>query len=139
MLIVGVVPFFNGNFHAEQLLALRAVGGALCAEPGAWNIAGWTLVLGGMFIAAWSTYGFETAICYTSEFKNPATDTFKAIFYSGLLCLVLFILVPITFQGYLGLEGMLERRHGRRHRRRRTPWARWWRAAARSSTSCSCS
>jgi amino acid transporter len=60
-----------------------------------------------MFIAAWSTYGFETAVCYTSEFKNPKTDTFKAIFYSGLLCLVLFILVPITFQGYLGLEGML--------------------------------
>ncbi len=55
-------------------------------EPGSWNIAGWTLILGGMFIAAWSTYGFETAICYTSEFKNPETDTFKAIFYSGLLC-----------------------------------------------------
>ena len=52
--------------------------------PGAWNIGGWTLVLGGMFIAAWSTYGFETAICYTSEFRNPETDTFKAIFYSGL-------------------------------------------------------
>ncbi len=45
------------------------------------------LILGGMFIAAWSTYGFETAICYTSEFRNPKTDTFKAIFYSGLLCL----------------------------------------------------
>ena len=80
---------------------------AYAPEPGAWNIAGWTLVLGGMFIAAWSTYGFETAVCYTSEFKNPATDTFKAIFYSGLLCLLLFILVPFTFQGVLGLDGML--------------------------------
>ena len=92
-----------------------------------------------MFIAAWSTYGFETAICYTSEFKNPKTDTFKAIFYSGLLCLVLFILVPITFQGYLGLEGMLAgdivagtgvaARHGRDGGRRQR----------RSSTPCSCS
>ena len=60
-----------------------------------------------MFIAAWSTYGFETAICYTSEFQNPKTDTFKAIFYSGLLCLLLYTLVPFTFQGVLGLEGML--------------------------------
>ena len=61
-----------------------------------------------MFIAAWSTYGFETAICYTSEFKDPSRDTFKAIFYSGLLCLALFTLVPFTFQSMLGVEGMLE-------------------------------
>jgi amino acid transporter len=74
---------------------------------GEWDIPGWTLILGAMFIAAWSTYGFETAICYTSEFRDPGTDTFKAIFYSGLLCLVLFTLVPFTFQGVLGLDGML--------------------------------
>src|SRR4030095_10711987 len=107
LLIVGVVPFFNGNFHSENFSPFVPLAAAYAPEPGAWNTAGWTLVLGGMFIAAWSTYGFETAVCYTSEFKNPKTDTFKAIFYSGLLCLVLFILVPITFQGYLGLEGML--------------------------------
>jgi len=107
LFIVGVVPFFNGNFHAENFTPFVPLAAPYAPEPGSWNIAGWTLVLGGMFIAAWSTYGFETAICYTREFKDPAKDTFKAIFYSGLLCLALFILVPITFQGYLGLEGML--------------------------------
>jgi amino acid transporter len=108
LLIVGVVPFFNGNFHAENFSPFVPLAVPYAPEPGAWNISGWTLVLGGMFIAAWSTYGFETAICYTSEFKNPETDTFKAIFYSGLLAMLLFILVPITFQGYLGLTGMLD-------------------------------
>jgi amino acid transporter len=107
LFIVGVVPFFNGNFHSENFTPFVPLAAPYAPEPGAWNVAGWTLVLGGMFIAAWSTYGFETAICYTREFKDPKTDTFKAIFYSGLLCLALFILVPITFQGYLGLEGML--------------------------------
>ena len=107
LFIVGVVPFFNGNFHAENFSPFVPLAAPYVPDPGAWNTAGWTLVLGGMFIAAWSTYGFETAICYTSEFKDPKTDTFKAIFYSGLLCLALFILVPLTFQGYLGLEGML--------------------------------
>src|SRR5919108_5728335 len=107
LFVVGVVPFFNGNFHAENFTPFVPLAAPYVPDPGAWNINGWTLVLGGMFIAAWSTYGFETAVCYTSEFKNPETDTFKAIFYSGLLCLALFILVPITFQGYLGLEGML--------------------------------
>jgi amino acid transporter len=108
LLIVGVAPFFNGNFHSENFSPFVPLAAPYVADPGSWNTAGWTLVLGGMFIAAWSTYGFETAVCYTSEFKNPETDTFKAIFYSGLLCLVLFILVPITFQGYLGLTGMLD-------------------------------
>ena len=107
MLIVGVVPILTGQINWANYSPLVPLAAAYAPEPGAWNIAGWTLVLGGMFIAAWSTYGFETAVCYTSEFKNPGTDTFKAIFYSGLLCLLLFILVPFTFQGVLGLNGML--------------------------------
>ncbi|WP_284257194.1 APC family permease [Acidocella aquatica] len=109
MLIVGVVPLLNGAVHYNSsywpLVPLASAG---APGLGMWNMSGWTLVLGAMFIAAWSTYGFETAVCYTSEFKNPGTDTFKAIFYSGLLCLLLFILVPFTFQGALGLTGMLD-------------------------------
>ncbi|GAB2178060.1 APC family permease [Dongia sp. agr-C8] len=108
LLIIGLVPLVNGNFNWANFSPFVPLGAAYVPEPGSWNIPGWTLVLGGMFIAAWSTYGFETAICYTSEFKNPATDTFKAIFYSGLICIVLFILVPFTFQGVLGLNGMLD-------------------------------
>ncbi|MBA2127206.1 amino acid permease [Hyphomicrobium methylovorum] len=101
MLIVGIVPILTGQIHASNYSPLVPL------NMTEWNVGGWTLVLGGMFIAAWSTYAFETAICYTSEFKDPKTDTFKAIFYSGLLCLLLYTLVPFTFQGVLGLEGML--------------------------------
>jgi amino acid transporter len=108
MLIVGVVPLLTGQVSGANFSPLVPLAAPYAPDPGAWNIPGWTLVLGAMFIAAWSTYGFETAVCYTSEFKNPHTDTFKAIFYSGLLCLLLFILVPFTFQGVLGLTGMLD-------------------------------
>jgi amino acid transporter len=107
MLIVGVVPILTGQINWDNYSPLVPLAAAYAPEPGSWNISGWTLVLGGMFIAAWSTYAFETAVCYTSEFKNPGTDTFKAIFYSGLLCMLLYILVPFTFQGVLGLNGML--------------------------------
>ncbi len=100
MLIVGLVPFFNGSVHSENYFPL-------VPPVGEWSNGGWTQFLGALFIAGWSTYAFETAICYTSEFKNPKTDTFKAIFYSGLLCLLLYTLVPFTFQGVLGLDGML--------------------------------
>lgn len=114
LLIIGIVPFLTGdvvtaNFAPFAPLSFDAAGNAvLDSSQWAWNREGWTLVLGGLFIAAWSTYGFETAVCYTSEFKNPGTDTFKAIFYAGLLCLAVYIIVPLSFQGVLGVEGMLD-------------------------------
>jgi amino acid transporter len=104
-----LVPFITGDVALHNLapivpLTHDAAGKVI---PGTWNGAGITLFLGGMFVAAWSTYGFETAVCYTREFRNPKTDTFKAILSSGLLCIVVFTLVPLSFQGALGLDGML--------------------------------
>ena len=43
-------------------------------HPGVWDKGGILLFLGGLFIAAWSAYAFETAVCYMSEFKNPGRD-----------------------------------------------------------------
>ncbi len=107
MFIVGVVPILTGQINWSNYTPLEPLKAAYAPELGTWDIGGWTLILGAMFIAAWSTYSFETAICYTSEFKDPKRDTVRAILFSGLLCLVLFSLVPFTFQGVLGLEGML--------------------------------
>jgi amino acid transporter len=99
MVIVGVVPFFNGGINYDNYTPL-------VPPTGDWSNPGWTYVLGALFIAAWSTYAFETAVCYTREFKNPATDTFKAIFWAGLVSVALYTLVAASFQGHLGLEGM---------------------------------
>ena len=71
MLIVGVVPILTGQIDWANYSPLVPLAAAYAPEPGSWNIAGWTLVLGGMFIAAWSTYGFETAVCYTKRVQEP--------------------------------------------------------------------
>ncbi len=107
MLIVGIVPIITGQINWDNYSPLVPLAEAYAPEPGMWNVSGWTLVFGGMFIAAWSAYAFETSICFTSEFKDPGRDTVRAILYSGLLCLLLYTLVPFTFQGVLGLDGML--------------------------------
>jgi amino acid transporter len=109
LLLIGLVPFLTGDVLMKNLLPIvplahDAAGNAI---SGSWNMSGFTLFAGGLFIAAWSTYGFETAVCYTREFRDPARDTVRAILYSGLLCIVVFTLVPISFQGVLGLQGML--------------------------------
>jgi len=101
MLIVGIVPFFNGGVNYANFTPL-------VPPNGEWNNFGWTYFLGALFIAGWSTYAFETAVCYTREFRNPNTDTKKAIVAAGLLCVVLYTLVATAFQGHLGLEGMTQ-------------------------------
>jgi amino acid transporter len=110
LILIGVMPILTGDLvkaHFFPLLPLAHDAAGMVTQ-GSWNLAGWTVIAGGMFLAAWSTYGFETAVCYTGEFKDPKTDTFKAIFYSGLLCLVVYTLVPFAFQGYLGLGELVK-------------------------------
>ncbi|MGL4312128.1 MAG: APC family permease [Paracoccaceae bacterium] len=107
LLLVGLVPIFTGAINSANVTNLLPPTAAYSGVDGEWNIGGWTLFLGGLYIAAWSTYGFETAVCYTRELKDPRRDTFRAIFYSGLLCCVFFFLIPYSFQGVLGMEGML--------------------------------
>jgi amino acid transporter len=107
LLLIGLLPILNGSVNYANFRDLVPPSNVYVTTPGMWDNAGWTLILSGMFIAAWSTYGFETAVCYTRELRNPATDTFKAIFFSGLLCILFYVLVPFTFQGVLGLDGML--------------------------------
>jgi amino acid transporter len=107
LLLVGLVPILTGAIDSANVTGLVPPTAAYSGIDGTWSLGGWTLFLGGLYIAAWSTYGFETAVCYTRELRNPKTDTFKAIFYSGLLCCVFFFLVPFAFQGVLGHAGML--------------------------------
>jgi len=109
LILVGLVPLITGDLPRDHLFPLLpmvrdAAGGS---HFGRWDGFGLTLLMGAMFGAGWSTYGFETAVCYTREFRNPARDTPRAIIASGLLCILIFTLVPLAFQGSLGLQGML--------------------------------
>ena len=110
LLLVGLVPLLTGDLPREHLFPLLPMLRDAAGHPGfgTWNTAGLTLLAGAMFGAGWSTYGFETAVCYTREFRDPARDTAKAILAAGLLCIAIFTLVPLAFQASLGLEGMLD-------------------------------
>lgn len=109
LMLIGLVPILTGDMPQANFFPLSPLSYDKAGQviDGLWNIDGWKLMAGGLFIAAWSTYGFETAVCYTREFKNPKTDTFKAIFYSGLLCIAVFTLVPLAFQAHLGLGHLI--------------------------------
>jgi len=105
LMLIALVPLISGDLPTDHFSPLVPIAHDATGHviDGEWNMAGITLMAGGLFIAAWSTYGFETAVCYTREFRDPKRDTFKAILFCGLLCIVVFTLVPLAFQGHLGL------------------------------------
>merc|ERR1712176_1104484 len=107
-LLSGILPILLGHIQGDNLEPIVPPASKESSTDGSWTEKGsWTLIFGAFFIAAWTTYAFETAVCYTSELKDPKTDTFKAIFSSGLLCCVFFFIVPFSFQGVLGEAGLL--------------------------------
>jgi amino acid transporter len=110
LILIGIIPVITGDLPRDHFVPFVPLlpSGIAPSATSAWTAQGATIVAGGLFLAGYSTYGFETAVCYTREFRDPTRDTFKAIFYSGLLCLFVFALVPIAFQGALGLSGMLD-------------------------------
>ncbi len=101
LLLVTFLPILTGRIDLNNFTPFVPLNGA-------WNFEGWRLIMGGLFLAAWSTYAAETAVCYMSEFKNPALDAPKAIIWSGIVCIALYVLVPLVFQGVLGTEYMMQ-------------------------------
>jgi amino acid transporter len=101
LLLVTVIPLITGDVVSSNFTPFKPINGH-------WNVTGWSLFLGGLFIAAWSAYAFETTVCYMSEFKNPARDMARAILWSGLFCVIVYFLVPFVFQGVLGTKAMLD-------------------------------
>lgn len=110
LILVGLVPIVTGDLPTDHLFPLlpiiRDAAGSI--SFGSWDALGLTLLAGALFGAGWSTYGFETAVCYTREFRDPRRDTVRAILSAGLLCMAVFILVPLAFQASLGLDGLLD-------------------------------
>lgn len=110
LILVGLVPLVTGDLPSNHLFPLLPLvrDAAGHASFGQWDAMGLTVLAAAMFGAGWSTYGFETAVCYTREFKNPKRDTVRAILSAGLLCIVIFTLVPLAFQASFGLDGLLD-------------------------------
>src|SRR5690606_11429580 len=90
--IVGLVPLLTGDVVSSNFAPFVPLSGA-------WDGEGWTLVAGGLFLAAWAAYALETSVCYTRELKNPGRDTPRAICGAGPLCLAVYTIGPRTFQG----------------------------------------
>jgi amino acid transporter len=101
MLIVMVVPFLNGSFHSQNLLPL-----ALPGHVGWLTWAGISLMLSWLYIAGWSSYGFECVATFAPEFTNTLKDTPRALRLSALFSVLVYGLAPLGLVGVLGTKGV---------------------------------
>lgn len=99
ILLLAVVPLLTGKVNWSHFSPFVPEGTTSWFSGDAF-----TLVMGGMFIAAWTTYACEAAMCYVSEYRNPDQDTIRAVVSSGLLAFFAFTVLPFTFLGVLGME-----------------------------------
>lgn len=97
LLIVMVIPFVNGSFHGSNLQPLGIPG----------HLSGWTtfsLIMTWMYLACWTTYGFECVATFAPEFADTIRDTPRALRSSAIFSVLIYGLVPLGLVGVLGQQ-----------------------------------
>jgi len=69
-----------------------------------------TSVMAGLYLIGFAAPAFEAAACHIGEMRHPSTDQPRAMWFSGGMASVFFVLIPVVWLGTLGvhpLEGNL--------------------------------
>ena len=102
ILIICLVPLFNGTFHLETIT------NEMVPTGWEWNGDSILLILGCFTVAQWSAVGWESAATYGAEYKQPEKDVPKALTACGLLCLFMYFVIAFCMYGTLGQAGIEE-------------------------------
>lgn len=77
--------------------------------PGGWLSHQGLLAVGGaLFLAGWSAYGSELALCYSTEYRGRSRDAVSALLIVGLASVIAYSAIPLTLIGVLGLARIEE-------------------------------
>lgn len=98
LLAIAFVPLLTGRINYANIFPLKPISG------GWFQLAFVVLFMGNAFSAAWCDYATETATVYTGEYKNPETDTPKAVVSAGIVNILVYMVMPFSLLGVLGLK-----------------------------------
>jgi signal transduction histidine kinase/amino acid transporter len=100
----GTIPIVAGHVDWHRALDFHLV------SPFGGTFGHLTSVMAGLYLIGFAAPAFEAAACHIGEMKDPAFDHPVAMWFSGGMASVYFVLIPVVWLGVFGsgpLEGNL--------------------------------
>ena len=99
LLVIALSPIYRAHlFHAANILPFVPLKGSWTSG------ASWMLMIKWAFIAAWSSYAFESASTVVAELKDPHRDAPKAMIAASIVGMFAYGVVPLVMLGIVGVE-----------------------------------
>src|SRR5437588_6287441 len=100
----GLVPIVTGHVDWQRAMSFHLL------TPFSGFFGGLTSAMAGLYLVGFAAPAFEAAACHVGETVDPARNVPRAMFASGFMASIYFVLLPVVLLGILGptpLEGDL--------------------------------
>ncbi|MCU1596100.1 MAG: hypothetical protein JWO12_3492 [Frankiales bacterium] len=96
----GLIPVFAGSvdWHTATTWDLTT--------PFEGVFGGVTSAMAGLYLIGFAAPAFEAATCHVGETRDPAKSVPRAVFASGAMASVYFVLLPVVWLGVFGADGL---------------------------------
>jgi diguanylate cyclase (GGDEF)-like protein len=95
-----VIPIFFGTVDWQQATTFDLT------TPFSGVFGGVTSAMAGLYLIGFAAPAFEAATCHVGETKDPARNVPRAVFASGAMASVYFLVLPIVWLGVFGADGL---------------------------------
>ena len=91
-----LIPIFAGTVDWHQATSFHLV------TPFAGAFGKLTSAMAGLYLVGFAAPAFEAAACHIGEMKDPSRDQPRAMWTSGILAIVYFVIMPVVWPGLFG-------------------------------------
>jgi amino acid transporter len=99
-LLSAVIPIFAGTVDYAQAVSFQLD----TPFDGFFGVV--TSAMAGLYLVGFAAPAFEAATCHVGETKDPARNVPRAVFASGAMAGLFFVVLPVVWLGSIGPGGM---------------------------------
>ena len=99
-LLSAVVPVISGSVDLHRAVSFHL------KTPFHGAFGALTSAMAGLYLVGFAAPAFEAAACHVGETKDPARNVPRAIFASGVMAGLFFIVLPLVWLGTIGSHGI---------------------------------
>jgi diguanylate cyclase (GGDEF)-like protein len=99
-LLSAVIPIFAGTVDVGRATSFHL------DTPFDGAFGALTSAMAGLYLVGFAAPAFEAAACHVGEMRDPARNVPRAMFASGAIAGLFFIVLPLVWLGTIGAEGI---------------------------------